>query len=141
MWGAATDGARVYTNIVNADNIPFTLKPSNRTTTAGGWVAMDANTGRILWTTANPSNDTAHGPVTVVNGLLFAGSVAPSGPVYAMDAGTGAIIWSFDTGATVYGGASASYGCIYIGHGYSIGLAKFHPTFNSGKYVFAFCIP
>lgn len=139
MWGAATDGARVYTNIVNADNLPFTLKPSNRTTTAGGWVAMDANTGRILWTTANPSNDTAHGPVTVVNGVLFAGSVAPS--VYAMDAGTGAIIWSFDTGATVYGGASASYGCIYIGHGYSIGLAKFHPTFNSGKYVFAFCIP
>lgn len=89
MWGAATDGARVYTNIVNADNLPFTLKPSNRTTTAGGWVAMDANTGRILWTTANPSNDTAHGPVTVVNGVLFAGSVAPSGPVYAMDAGTG----------------------------------------------------
>ncbi|KAL0358052.1 UNVERIFIED_CONTAM: hypothetical protein Scaly_1490900 [Sesamum calycinum] len=141
IWGAATDGIRVYTNIVNGDRLPFTLKPSNQTTTAGGWVAMDANTGRILWTTANPSNETAHGPVTVVNGVLFAGSVAPSGPVYAMDAQTGAIIWSFDTGATIYGGASASYGCIYIGHGYSIGLAKFHPTWNSGKYLYAFCIP
>ncbi|KAG8366311.1 hypothetical protein BUALT_Bualt17G0066200 [Buddleja alternifolia] len=141
VWGAATDGTRVYTNIVNGDNLPFTLKPSNRTTTAGGWVAMDANTGRIIWTTANPSNETAHGPVTIVNGVLFVGSVAPSGPVYAMDARTGAIIWSFDTGATVYGGASASYGCIYIGHGYSVGLARFHPTWNSGKYVFAFCIP
>ncbi|XP_011087060.1 uncharacterized protein LOC105168623 [Sesamum indicum] len=141
VWGAATDGIRVYTNIVNGDRLPFTLKPSNQTTVAGGWVAMDANTGRILWTTANPSNETAHGPVTVVNGVLFAGSVAPSGPVYAMDAQTGAIIWSFNTGATIYGGASASYGCIYIGHGYSIGLAKFHPTWNSGKYLYAFCMP
>ncbi|XP_022850628.1 uncharacterized protein LOC111372513 [Olea europaea var. sylvestris] len=140
VWGAATDGVRVYTNIVNGDNLPFTLQPSTRTTTAGGWVAMDANTGEILWTTANPSNDTAHGPVTIVNGVLFAGSVAPSGPVYAMDARTGAILWSFNTGATVYGGASASYGCVFIGHGYSIGLARFHPTWNSGNSLFAFCI-
>lgn len=131
----------MYTNIVNGDRLPFTLKPSSRTTTAGGWVAMDANTGNILWTTANPSNETAHGPVTIVNGVLFAGSVAPSGPVYAMDARTGAIIWTVNTGATVYGGASSSYGCIFIGQGYSISLAKFHPTWNSGKYLFAFCIP
>ncbi|CAA0834699.1 Unknown protein [Striga hermonthica] len=141
VWGAATDGASVYTNIVNNGRLPFVLKPSNRSTTAGGWVAMDANTGRILWTTANPSNETAHGPVTVVNGVVFAGSVAPTGPVYAMDARTGEIIWSFETGATVYGGASAGYGCIYIGHGYSVSLARFHPTWNTGKYLFAFCIP
>ncbi|KAL2546866.1 uncharacterized protein Fot_16099 [Forsythia ovata] len=101
---------------------------------------LDANTGEILWTTANPSNDTANGLVTIVNGVLFAGSVAPSGPVYAMDAMTGAILWSFNTGATVYGGASASYGCVFIGHGYSIGLARFHPTWNSGNSLFAFCI-
>ncbi|KAL2546867.1 Polyvinylalcohol dehydrogenase [Forsythia ovata] len=109
VWGAATDGVRVYINIVNGDTLPFTLQPSTRTTTAGGWVALDANTGEILWTTANPSNDTANGPVTIVNGVLFAGSVAPSGPVYAMDARNGAILWSINTGATVYGGASASY--------------------------------
>ncbi|KAG6426299.1 hypothetical protein SASPL_110521 [Salvia splendens] len=63
------------------------------------------------------------------------------GLVYAMDARTGAITWTFETGATVYGGASSSYGCIFIGHGYSIGLAKFHPTWTSGKYLFALCIP
>ncbi|KAL8035607.1 hypothetical protein ABFX02_12G108300 [Erythranthe guttata] len=140
VWGAATDGVHVYTNIVNGDNLPFTLKPSKRITTGGGWVAMDANTGRIRWTTANPSNDTAHGPVTIVNGVLFAGSTAPNGPVYAMDGKTGSIIWSFESGATVHGGASSSYGCIYIGHGYSIGQARFHPTWTSGKYLFAFCI-
>nr|GMD28733.1 polyvinylalcohol dehydrogenase-like [Ipomoea batatas] len=142
IWGAATDGkSRVYTNIVNGDRVPFRLAPTNQTTTAGGWVALDASTGEILWTTANPSNETAPGPVTLVNGVLFAGSVAPNGPLYAMDAATGEIVWSFNTGATIYGGASVSYGCVFIGTGYSVGLAKlFHPTWTSGKELFAFCI-
>ncbi|XP_015159162.1 polyvinylalcohol dehydrogenase-like [Solanum tuberosum] len=141
IWGAATDGRRVYTNIVNGNRLPFTLAPSTQTTTAGGWVAMDANTGQILWTTANPSNETSPGPVTIANGVLFAGSVAPNGPLYAMDASNGKILWTFNTGATIYGGASISYGCVFIGHGYSVGLAKlFHPTWTTGTSLFAFCI-
>lgn len=132
---------RVYTNRVNSNIVPFTLKPSTQTTRASGWVAMDANTGNILWTTADPSNETIHGPVTIVNGVLFERSTAPTGPVHAIDARAGSIIWTSNTGATVYGGASSSYGCIFVGHGYSIGLAAFHPAWNSGKYVFAFCIP
>ncbi|CAI9092695.1 OLC1v1028012C1 [Oldenlandia corymbosa var. corymbosa] len=142
IWGAATDGIRVYTNIVNGARQPFTLAPSTQTTTSGGWVALDANTGQILWTTANPSNETAPGPVTIVNNaILFAGSVAPNGPFYAMDARTGQIIWSYNTGATIYGGASASYGCVFVGNGYSVNLAKlFHPTWTQGDSVFAFCV-
>ncbi|XP_024021355.1 uncharacterized protein LOC21403970 [Morus notabilis] len=140
IWGAATDGRRVYTNIVNADKKPFVLAPSNRTATSGGWVALDANTGRILWTTADPANDTAHGPVTVANGVVFAGSVAPSGPVYAMDGETGKILWSANTGATVYGGASVGYGCMFIGSGYSVSLARFHPTWTPGTSLFAYCV-
>lgn len=101
---------------------------------------MDANTGNILWTTDNPSNEGAHGPVTLVNDVLFAGSVDPSGPFYAMDAENGRILWSLNTAATIYGGASVSYGCVYVGHGYSVGLAKFHPTWNRGNSLFAFCI-
>lgn len=140
-WGAATDGKRVYTNIVNGDRLPFTLAPSTQTTTAGAWVALDANTGQILWSTANPSDEIASGPVTIVNGILFAGSVAPNGPLYAMDARTGKIVWTYNTGATIYGGASASYSCIFLGNGYSIGFAKqFHPTWTSGNSVFAFCV-
>ncbi|XP_076907637.1 uncharacterized protein LOC143564161 [Bidens hawaiensis] len=139
IWGAATDETRVYTNIANGAHLPFTLAPSNRTTTAGGWVALDANTGQILWTTADPSNDSAEGPVSITRGLVFAGSVAPKGPLYAMDAQTGSVLWSYDTGATIYGGVSASYGCIYVGHGYTVGLGKFHP-WTPGNYLFAFCI-
>lgn len=132
IWGAATDGRRVYTNIANGDRENFTLAPSSQTTTAGAWVALDADSGEILWTTANPSNDTAQAPVTVANGVVFAGSVASNGPIYAMKANTGRILWSYNTGATVYGGILASYGCIYVGSGYSVGLAKFHPTWTAG---------
>ncbi|KAL5553923.1 hypothetical protein UlMin_041324 [Ulmus minor] len=141
VWGAATDGKRVYTNIVNGDRKNFTLAPSNRTTNGGGWVALDANTGTILWSTADPSNDAAHGPVTVANGVVIAGSVAPNGPLYVMDANTGRILWSNETGATVYGGASVSYGCIYLGNGYTVGLARrFHPTWTPGTSLYAFCV-
>lgn len=140
QWGAATDGRRVYTNIANSNRQNFTLKPSNRTTTAGAWVALDANSGEILWSTANPSNDTAQAPVSVANGVVFAGSVASNGPIYAMDANTGKILWSINTGATVYGGISVSYGCIYLGNGYTVGLAKFHTTWTPGTSLYAFCV-
>ena len=76
-WGAATDGKRVYTNIVNNAGKNFTLLPSKHITTASGWVAMDADNGKILWSTANPSNATSSGPVTVAHGVLFAGSTHP----------------------------------------------------------------
>lgn len=140
IWGAATDGQRIYTNIANSNRARFTLAPSTQTTTAGAWVALDANTGAVLWSTANPSNEIASGPVSVVNGLVFAGSPAPNGPLYAMEAITGKILWSNDTGATIYGGVSASYGCIYLGNGYTVSTAVFHPTWTPGTSLFAFCL-
>ncbi|KAK1571044.1 hypothetical protein Q3G72_011071 [Acer saccharum] len=74
--------------------------------TSGGEVAMDARNGRILWSTADPSNALAFGPVTLANGVLFAGSTHGKGPIYAMNAITGKVLWSYDTGGTVYGGMS-----------------------------------
>ncbi|KAL8090456.1 hypothetical protein AgCh_039785 [Apium graveolens] len=138
-WGAATDGQTIYTNIVNSNRVSFRLAPSNQTTTAGAWVALDADTGDILWSTANPSNDFAAGPVTLTRGVLFAGSVAPNGPFYAMDARNGTILWTYNTGGTIYGGASAGYTCVYVGNGYALGLVNF-PTWTRGTAVHAFCI-
>ena len=130
----------VYTNIANSEAKNFTLKPSNMITKAGGWVAMDAASGKVIWSTANPSNAPASGPVTVGNGVLFAGSPSGTGPIYAMDATTGKIVWSFVTGATVFGGISVSDGCIYLGHGYTAGIGSFDPTHTPGQTLFAFCI-
>lgn len=140
IWGAATDEKRVYTNIVNGDRQNFTLKPSNKSTMAGGWVAMDGSTGIIQWSTANPSNATSNGPVTVANGVLFAGSTYGTGPIYAMDAKSGKILWSYETGATVYGGMSVSKGCIYVGNGYRSAFGALDPSFTNGTSLFAFCV-
>ncbi|CAA2995771.1 Hypothetical predicted protein [Olea europaea subsp. europaea] len=67
LQGIATDGVPLYTNIVNGNNLPFTLQPSTRTSSTGGWVPWDANTREILWTMPNLSNDTAHGLETIMN--------------------------------------------------------------------------
>ena len=138
-WGAAIDNKRVYTNIINSGGKNFTLKPSNITTTASGWVAMNADNGKILWSSVNPSNATASGLVTVANHVLFAGSTHSKGPIYAMNAKTGEILWSYETGATVFGGMSVSDGCAYVGNGCSSGLGSFF-AYTAGTSLFAFCL-
>ncbi|KAL2523113.1 Polyvinylalcohol dehydrogenase [Forsythia ovata] len=132
-WGAATDKIRVYTNIANSNKQNFTLLPSKKVTTDGGWVAMNPTTGRILWSSALPDNATTN-PVTIANGVLFAGSTYKTGPIYAINAKNGKILWSYETGASVYGGMSVSKGCIYVGNGYR------PPAYTSGTSLFAFCV-
>ncbi|KAF5735530.1 hypothetical protein HS088_TW15G01037 [Tripterygium wilfordii] len=139
-WGAATDEKRVYTNLVNSNRNNFTLKPSNRITNGGGWVAMDARSGQILWSTADPNNAGTNGPVTVANGVVFSGSTFREGSVYAMNAITGKILWSYKTGATVYGGISVSDGCAYVGNGYKVSLGFLNPSYTSGTSLYAFCV-
>lgn len=140
MWGAATDERRVYTNIANSQHKNFTLAPSQNTTIAGGWVAMEAWSGEILWSTANLNEATAPGPVTVANGVVFGGSTFQKGPIYALSAKTGKILWSHDTGATVYGGISVSDGCIYLGNGYKEHVGFVNPNYTAGTSVFALCV-
>lgn len=87
-----------------------------------------------------PSNDDYQGLVTTVNGVLFAGSVAPNSPFYLIDASSGEILWVYNTAATIYGGAAVSYGCVHFGSGYKVGVAKFHPTWTAGTSLYAFCV-
>ncbi|MFQ6647729.1 hypothetical protein Gotur_021566 [Gossypium turneri] len=139
-WGAATDKKRVYTNLANSLFMNFTLIPSQTNTHASGWVAMDAKSGEILWSIADPSNSRVSGPVTIANGVLFASSTDKQGPVYAIDAKNGRILWSYETGATVYGGMSVSNGCIYVGNGYKVNIGAFISTYTAGTSLFAFCL-
>ncbi|CAJ2668947.1 unnamed protein product [Trifolium pratense] len=138
-WGASTDEKRIYTNIANSDGKNFKLLPSNMNTTNGGWVAMDANNGKILWSIANPSNSTASGPVSVANEVVFVGSTDKFGHIYAINARNGRVLWSYETGASVYGGMSISNGCIYLGHGYNVSLG-FYSNYTGGTSLFAFCV-
>ena len=45
----------------NTERVRFHFAPPSKTTTAGAWVALDANSGEIVWSTANPSEDTSQG--------------------------------------------------------------------------------
>ncbi|KAI5073370.1 hypothetical protein GOP47_0011383 [Adiantum capillus-veneris] len=140
-FGMAADGERVYTNIVNNKNLNFTLAPGGGVTLGGGWVGMEASTGKILWSTADPANGTNYGPVTVANGVVFVGSVNGTGPVYALDALSGRILWQASTNATVYGGFAVADGCAYVGSGYHVNTGGGRKIFTSGDSLYAYCVP
>ena len=88
--GTAFDGDRIYVSITNHHHIPYRLTDngalSSTTVTGGSWAALDPQTGRILWQTADHQVETLSGlgtvgvwdlaPVTVANGVLYASSMA-----------------------------------------------------------------
>jgi polyvinyl alcohol dehydrogenase (cytochrome) len=75
-WGTATDGTRIYTEIADSGHASYTLVPSGTQISWGSsWSALDAQTGRILWQTADPTPGSIDfGAVSVANGVVYAGS-------------------------------------------------------------------
>jgi polyvinyl alcohol dehydrogenase (cytochrome) len=119
-WGTATDGRRVYVAIGNLNHQSYVLQPSGETATGGSWAALDASTGQILWQTADPQGAVDLSPLTIANGVVYAGSMARTGPnMYALDAATGTILWQFESGGSVVAGPAVSRGTVYWGSGYS----------------------
>ncbi len=124
-YGSAADGRRIYvsegnTKQVGHDAGSYTL-PGGQTINYGSYAALDAVTGKILWQVPDPAGAkgidngkpcTRDGPrenctgafpkgaVTVVNGVVYGCSTAPTGPLYGFDAATGKLLWSFDGGAS-----------------------------------------
>ena len=136
-WGSATDGTRIYTAVANSDHVPYPLI-SGSTTTGGAWSALDAGNGAILWQTATPGRQTAMGPVTVANGVVYAGSMARSGNnMFALDAASGAIRWQFESGGSVNSGPAVVDGTVYWGSGYAhFALLGLHGSPNNRLYAF-----
>ena len=134
MWGSAADGRRIYVSIGNGHHDPVTI-PSDTgkplTTTGGFWAALDAATGKILWRTPDP-RDVDVGALTVGDGVVYAGSMAPRGEnMYALDAATGALRWSFSSGGSVAGGPAVVGGAVYWGSGYRKSAASTGATTSS----------
>jgi polyvinyl alcohol dehydrogenase (cytochrome) len=120
QWESATDGTRIYAAAANTGRKPFTLVPSGRTIRGSAWSALDAATGEILWQTPVPLSGIAMAPVTVANGVVYAGAAARSGRnMFALDAATGAILWRYASGGSVNGGAAVADGIVFWGSGYS----------------------
>ena len=135
QWGSATDGSRIYAARSNSTALD-----------GGGWSALDAGTGSVLWNTADPGfplggpgsgffGFSAEGPVSTANGVVYGCSLNPVGPqMVAMDAATGAVKWSYTTGSSCLGGAAIANGTVYWGTGYG----AFAPLTTSGKTLYAF---
>ena len=130
-WGQATDGTRIYIAIANFYGIPYAAG------SAGSWAALDPATGHILWQTADPNGAFDIGPVTVANGVVYAGSMGgPSSTtaptLFALDATNGKFLWNFPAGSSVNAGASIVKDTVYWGSGYS----RFGPTLGTGNNKF-----
>jgi polyvinyl alcohol dehydrogenase (cytochrome) len=148
-WGTAFDGDRIYASITNHHHIPYELTQhgelSNTTVTGGNWTALDPETGKIIWQTADPGLVTITGPtppgagtfgswalapVSTANGLVYAASMAHQSPtadqMFALDGKTGEILWRFSTadaasptGHSVNAGPAVVDGTVYWGSGYA----------------------
>jgi polyvinyl alcohol dehydrogenase (cytochrome) len=135
-WGTAFDGDRIYVSITNHHHIPYRLTDngvlSSTSVTGGSWAALDPETGRILWQTADPQVETLPvlgtvgvwdlAPVTVANGVLYASSMAKlasQNQMFALDAATGGILWQFGAGSSVNAGPAVADGAVYWGSGYA----------------------
>ncbi len=145
QWGTATDYRQIYVAVSNSHHKPFNLQPSGMPWNGGAWAALGAPAGNINWEVIDPGTSLtvpgapslALGPLTVANGVVYAPSM--SGFVYALDATSGAILWSYDTGASVNGGAAVVNGSVYWGSGYGH-FPKTSPLGTSNNKLFAFCL-
>ncbi len=139
MWGSATDGQQIYVAISNYGFEQYTLEPSGETIKGGSWSALDAATGKIIWQTADPAGERDMSPMTVANGVVYAGSMASGAEqnnMYALDAKTGKILWNFNSGGSVVAGAAVVDGTVYWGSGYS----NIPGGFKSNNKLYAFTV-
>lgn len=127
LWGAATDGQRIYAGIGNLFGQSYTITSvdgQQTTITGGSWSALDPATGRIIWQVADPQGALDMGFMSAANGLVYAPSSAVSGNnMYALDAKSGRILWQFASGGAVLSGAAIVNGTVYWGSGYRFGSA------------------
>jgi polyvinyl alcohol dehydrogenase (cytochrome) len=127
-WGTATDGTRIYVGNNNGRGASLALlgkgAGAGKMITTGTWAALDPATGDVLWQVADPAmskplaGGSVNAPVTVVNGVMFGGSMDANGTMFALDATSGQELWHFESGGTVYGGPAIVGGVVYWGSGY-----------------------
>jgi polyvinyl alcohol dehydrogenase (cytochrome) len=144
-WGTAADGSRVYVGVNNETGAMYELGGAGDAgqTSVGSWAALDAVSGGTLWQVADPAltapinGASVNGPVTAVNGVVFAGSMDRDGTMYAFDGANGKILWSFKSGGSVYGGAAVADGVVYWGSGYPTSRLGFG---SPGQALYAFAL-
>jgi polyvinyl alcohol dehydrogenase (cytochrome) len=135
MWGTAFDGKRIYVHESDPTLQPYTFANGD-SVTGGSWGALNPTTGAFEWQTATPFDGVAMGPTTVANGVMYAGSMDPTGSnMFALDAATGKILWRYSSGGSVNSAPAIVNGTVYWGSGYGE-LSSLGYTDNDELYAF-----
>jgi len=131
LWGMAAHDGVVYAALSDLDRNPAH---------GGGLFALDAATGKVLWSTPAPAPACAGKPgcsaaqtaaVTAIPGIVFSGSM--DGHLRAYETKAGKIVWDFDAlrefdtvngvhargGSFSAGGATVVDGMVYVNSGYT----------------------
>jgi polyvinyl alcohol dehydrogenase (cytochrome) len=136
QWGSSTDGKSIFfaaanSGLTGSGTTPGVWKlKDGSTTTAGGWGSLAAATGKVQWTTAEPSGSRSEAAVSGANGVVFGCNLSATGTMYALNAQNGNVLWSFNSGAPCGAGPSVADGVVYWGSGTFVG--------NGAHKVFAF---
>ena len=133
-WGMAAIGTTVYVPI--SDSMPTRARDTPRS----GLSALDAATGKVLWSRPSTHPACSWGPadcraahsqaVSAIKGIVFSGS--QDGHLRAYETRTGKVVWDFDTAKDVpavnadsaYGGSLDAggpivvNGILYVNSGY-----------------------
>jgi polyvinyl alcohol dehydrogenase (cytochrome) len=119
MWGTAFDGQSIYAPESDFFGATWTLV-GGQAISNGAWSALNPQTGALEWQTDVPAGARAYGPVSAANGVVYAGSSAPTGPnFFALSAATGAILWSYASGGSAASSPAIVDGNVFWGSGYS----------------------
>jgi len=93
-----------------------------------------------VWQVGDPNGAIDIGPLAVVDGVVYASSMAggPTAPtMFALSAYSGQTLWSFAAGSSVNAGAVVVDGVVYWGSGYGR-LASVFPGSTGNNKFYAF---
>ena len=86
------------------------ITPRSWLTAVSVLIALNANTGAVLWSYA--TGGSVDSSPAVANGVVYVGSDDNS--VYALNAKTGARLWSYATGGSVESSPIVANGMVYV---------------------------
>jgi outer membrane protein assembly factor BamB len=106
----------------SATGISGSLVSQNFSAGKGGFTALDATTGNVLWQHKLPSMDL--GAATVANDVVFTSTY--DGTIYAFDTQTGATLWTTKAPAGINSFPAIDGDTLLVGAGTSGGVKKPH---------------
>ena len=152
-WGMACTEYHCYLGLINNQQYEFFIPaPHYDYGWGGSYFCITVMNGDFVWGTNDPDwelinseddieaawGSSIASPLTVSNDLVIGGSTSYRGTMSVLNRLSGEVVFKYSTSGSIYGGASVSGNCIYIGSGYS---PQFNPYWRENTAVYAFCVP